>query len=517
MGLNPKISGALIVLIAMGALLFRLPQLDLRPMHGDEANQAVKAGHLLETSRYEYDPHDHHGPTLYYLTLLPAWISGTHSFADTTEFTYRIVPVLFGVGLILLLLLLRDALGHGAAVWAAMFIAVSPAFVFYSRYYIQEMLLVFFTLAAITCAWRYKNNPSIAWAAVTGLSLSLMHATKETAILAYAAMAAGLISLWIRDSVARTQALAYFRAIPRNHWLAFILPAIAASILLYSAFFTHLRGPLDSILTYGNYLQRADGAGLHDKPWHYYLGLLTYVHRGPGPWWSEGLILILAAAALLTIAFRYFAKSAVPNFILFLTVYTFALTTVYAVIPYKTPWSMLSFYNGIILLAAVSMAAALKRIPSTPLKALFLIPILAATAHLGLQSYRANFVYPADPRNPYVYAHTSSAFLKLVQRVDDIAAIHPDPPSMLIKIYQPDRDYWPLPWYLRKYDHVGYWDTPPANPEADIIIAAPGLRDELSERLQGEYAKEMQGLRPSVLRHVYIKQSLWDAFMATRQ
>ena len=55
MGLNPKISGALIVLIAMGALLFRLPQLDLRPMHGDEANQAVKAGHLLETSRYEYE------------------------------------------------------------------------------------------------------------------------------------------------------------------------------------------------------------------------------------------------------------------------------------------------------------------------------------------------------------------------------------------------------------------------------------------------------------------------------
>ena len=59
--------------VAAGAvvlgLAFRLAWLDLRPMHHDEANQAVRFGQLLETGEYRYDRNDHHGPTLYYLTL----------------------------------------------------------------------------------------------------------------------------------------------------------------------------------------------------------------------------------------------------------------------------------------------------------------------------------------------------------------------------------------------------------------------------------------------------------------
>ena len=25
-------------------------------------------------------------------------------------------------------------------------------------------------------------------------------------------------------------------------------------------------------------------------------------------------------------------------------------------------------------------------------------------------------------------------------------------------------DYWPLPWYLRAFDQIGYWQKPPAGP-----------------------------------------------------
>ena len=62
---------------------------------------------------------------------------------------------IFGIGLIGLLLLLTDGLGKTAVATAALLTAISPAMVFYSRYYIQEMLLVFFTLAALGCGWRY--------------------------------------------------------------------------------------------------------------------------------------------------------------------------------------------------------------------------------------------------------------------------------------------------------------------------------------------------------------------------
>src|SRR5512137_1494953 len=93
--------------VAAGAVVLglavRLASLDLRPMHHDEANQAVRFGQLLETGEYRYDRNDHHGPTLYYLTLPVARARGQATLASIDERTLRLVPALFGVGVILLL------------------------------------------------------------------------------------------------------------------------------------------------------------------------------------------------------------------------------------------------------------------------------------------------------------------------------------------------------------------------------------------------------------------------------
>jgi predicted membrane-bound mannosyltransferase len=40
-------------------------------------------------------------------------------------------------------------LGRAETLWAALYLAISPAMVFYSRYYIHEMLLVFFTAVLV--------------------------------------------------------------------------------------------------------------------------------------------------------------------------------------------------------------------------------------------------------------------------------------------------------------------------------------------------------------------------------
>ena len=64
------------VIIIIIALILRLPLLSERPMHGDEAVNAIKYSQLLETGVFEYDPTEYHGPTLYYLTLPASWISG---------------------------------------------------------------------------------------------------------------------------------------------------------------------------------------------------------------------------------------------------------------------------------------------------------------------------------------------------------------------------------------------------------------------------------------------------------
>ena len=93
-------AGALVAIALAAGLVFRLARLDARPMHHDEANQAVKFGALLERGEYRYDAHDHHGPTLYYLSLPAAKLRGQPTFASLDERTLRAVTAVFGAATI---------------------------------------------------------------------------------------------------------------------------------------------------------------------------------------------------------------------------------------------------------------------------------------------------------------------------------------------------------------------------------------------------------------------------------
>ena len=123
-----------VILIVCLAAAVRLPSLDLRPFHHDEANQAYRFGLLLDEGVYQYDAEDHHGPTLYYLTQPLAFLVGADSFAETSIVMYRLVPVIAGCVMILLLGLLRTALGRLGTLGAMVLLTFTPAFVFYSRF-----------------------------------------------------------------------------------------------------------------------------------------------------------------------------------------------------------------------------------------------------------------------------------------------------------------------------------------------------------------------------------------------
>ncbi len=505
---------ALILLVTAGALAFRLPGLARRPMHTDEAVNAVKCGLLFDRGFYRYDPIEYHGPTLYYFTLPLLWLSPYHNYAETEEAVYRLVPVAFGVGLILLLLLAGDGFGRPAAVCAGALTAISPAMVFYSRYYIMEILLVFFTFGAIAAGWRYAWSKRIGWAILAGVFLGLMQATKETAVVAYAAMGLAIAAKlgWRRwwGYPIRLGPL-----INRRHLAAALAAAVATAALFFSSFFSNPRGLPDAVRTYANYLDRgAGGPAVHNQPWHYYLKTLLFTQRLRGPWWTEGLILGLAIFGFVSVMVKTSAPEARAPLVRFVAFYTLFLTAAYAVIPYKTPWCMLGFLHGMILLAGVGAVVLVELIPTRPAKAVACLLLALAAYDLARQAYKQNFTFfQTDPRNPYVYAHTSPNLMALVQRAEDIARVAPEGHDMVIKIIAPESDYWPLPWYLRRFPNVGYWSAPPEAPDAAMVIAAIELRDSLEPRLRQDYFQETIGLRPSVLLVAYIRRDLWDAFM----
>lgn len=536
--------GALFVMVVVGAAALRLARLDNRPMHCDEANQALKFGDVLKLGYYDYDPEEHHGPSLSLLTLPIARLASAENLSELTEIHLRLVPAILGTVLIGLVWLLRDELGYAAALWASLLTALSPAMVFYSRYYVQEMLLVCFTFGAIVALWRYarylaprlNGGPRGAdrlwgrrafWLVLLGLSVGMMHASKETCIIALSAMA-----------VAAAVAMADLR---QAGWKPIVLSCLivlitagGSSALLFSTFLASRNEVVESYTAYSHYFARAAGegtAGLHDYPWYRYFQWLFWWRHNDGPVWTEAPI---AALALVGSAASVWGKGLTPrgrSMARFLGIYTALMTLVYCAIPYKTPWCALGLLHGMILTAGIGATVLVRVMPHWTLKAAAVLLILAAAGHLARQAWKASFVAFEDPDNPYVYAQTTSDVLDLTQRVREFAAVHPSGKDMSVQVICPDHDYWPLPWYFRDFTRVGLHDRMPDGPPARLIIIQAKLEPALIDHL---YVKQPPGqrhlyvpvprepegrdwqLRPNVPLRMYVRLDLWETYLAGR-
>jgi len=505
---------------AIVAAALRGPRLGERPMHNDEAVNGIKFGQLWDArvaklyGPFKYDPHEHHGPSLFYSTLAWAWLTRAPDLAHFSEARLRSVDVLYSLGLILLLPLVADGLGRRPVLWAGFLTAVSPAMVFYGRYFIHETLLVFFTFLALAAGWRYWRSRRPGWALLAGAGLGLMDATKETFVitLAAAALALALSRAWNRWlDASRLPVRGPPLSLP--HLAAALAVWLALAVVLFSSFFANAAGPLDSIRTYGSWLGRAGGGSPHVYPWTFYFHRLLWFHARKGPVCSEAMIAALALVGAASGFTRKRLGRADPGFIRFLALYTFALTAAYCLISYKTPWCALNFWHGTILLAGVGAAALIGglRRPVWQVAAMGLLA--AGMVQLGWQAWRASGPLAADPRNPYVFAHTWPDLLRLVDEVKALAQADPLGRRMPIKIIAPEGDFWPLPWYLRDFSGTRWSEALPPDPYAPVMIVSASLHaalDESKTHLMVGYFE----LRPQVFLELYVSSDLWRAYLA---
>jgi uncharacterized protein (TIGR03663 family) len=443
--------------IFAAALAFRIPELADRPMHADEAVLADKFGGLLQTGSFPYDPQDYHGPALAWLTLAPAWLSGAHRYADLTETMLRIVPALCGVLLVLMPLALWDGLGRWGAVAAAGLTAISPAMVYYSRYYIPEMLLTTLTGALIVCGYRYARAGKAAWAIAAGGCAGLMFITKETAVIAVACMLVALA--------------ATVRRKPSVTWPVVAAGAIAILIPVAALGFT------DGWRALMSYWQRGIHGSMHRHAWDYYLGLLVR---------NEGVIVAAAAVG---------ATRRNTGLVKFLAVYACAITLAYSLIPYKTPWCVLGPLDAMIFLAGAGVVRLVEWLPRRA-GVVLVIPL----AMLCFQAWRASFPLSSDPRNPYAYAHTGRDVYAIRDRLEGLGR------GLSVQVVS-SRNLWPLPWYLRAFPHVEWWRSlGPGYRPADVIIVTPEMEPALIH--------ELYEVPPPGSRDLY--RSIFDRYMELR-
>jgi hypothetical protein len=148
--------------------------------------------------------------------------------------------------------------------------------------------------------------------------------------------------------------------------------------------------------------------------------------------------------------------------------------------------------------------------------------MVAVTLHLASQVVISNFKYPTDPSNPYVYGHTAMDINHIIHRIREVASFHPEREDLYIQVICSEHDYWPLPWYLRDFKNVGWWDhVDIETPLAPLIVASPDMEGSLINKMYtvpptGEkflyvpLFEEGTVIRPGVEIKGYIRQDYWS-------
>jgi uncharacterized protein (TIGR03663 family) len=470
---RPAVLLILVLLIAGG---LRLSRLDIRPMHTDEAVHAIKFGALLEQGVYRYDRAEYHGPTLNYLTLVPAWLTGTRTLVEVDETTLRVVPAVAGLLLALLILVFEGRVSR-ASTLAALAAAVSPALVFYSRYYIQEMLLVLFSFTFLAFADRAVRSGRTRWAIASGAAAGLMYATKETSIITFGVALAAAVFTRLLTPGGRDRTVAALRGAV----LPFIASALVIILLFFSSFGTYPGGIVDAFSGFDVYFTRAGDPGPHVHPWYYYLSVLFWTKGSGFLLWTEGVVLLLG---LVGIGSAWNRRNSVTSdghrFRLFLAIFTVLLFAVLSLIPYKTPWVILTPYAGLVIMAGIGADWLLEKARGMQFAAAGIL--LLGGTHLFYESVAASFRSCEAPENPYVYAQTVSDARELSRRITGLNSDHPG--GLVVQTITPGHDYWPFPWYLRGISKTGWWGAMPDSlPAADVYIVSPGLEPALAASL----------------------------------
>ncbi len=449
----------LVLSIFIIAGLFRFTQLSNRPMHGDEAINAVMLSEVMETGQFDYNPNQHHGPIFYYTAALFSVFHGLWDFQEFSESFLRGITAFVGMILIWLVFGFRKSLKNNVALIAAGFMAVSPTIVYYSRYFIHEIFVVTMTFEFMVGGYQYHKTKNQSWLILSGLALGGMMAAKETWPIFLISMAGTFAILYYRNGL-RIQ-------IPKKRILLVIGIAFGTAFLFFSDFLQDTKHSTDFFSAFSPYLNRVADEGIHNHPWTYYLNILfPFGYSANSLHWAEGLLFI---AFLLNIRIKD-----QPVIICFLFWYSLILLAILSFIPYKTPWNILGVMPGIILVASYTIYHDLEK----PYVRNGVIGLLFG--FMLLQFYSFNFIYEADQVNPHVYAHPTKDVLTIESKIYEIS----DKVDVSVFVIASNDDYWPFPWYLRHLENVGYWNHIPKNVgDASIILLSPVLELELVKAL----------------------------------
>ena len=430
-----------------------------RTFHPDEANQAFTTGRLLETGRHTYQPHDHHGPTLYYAAAALQRAAGHADTASLDGTLLRCTPLVFAALALVFgffaLKRLTKSIFPGLVF--ALLLGTSPFFAFFATDFIQETLLACFLVMMFWAGTGYlcpgTKWKTGTWALFFGTATALAFATKETCLISFAAAAIAAVPF-----IVKRMSFDAVRARTRDGILA-ILGFLIIAFILYSDFGNDSHGVYNAFIAAPlSYLGRAagdatasTGANWHVHPWWQYF---RWLYDG-----NPSLLIVfpISVSCGAFAAWRRASKTTSWAF-RFTLCYALATLAIYSLIPYKTPWCAVQIEMPLVLASVLGLACAADALPRFKW-----IPLAVLSAFLLAFNVPALVRMNRDPdstANPCNYAAASPEVQELAQTVASAmsSATNHEPPFIAVAL--PAADTWPFPWYNRPYENMtGYWDS----------------------------------------------------------
>jgi predicted membrane-bound mannosyltransferase len=266
---------------------------------------------------------------------------------------------------------------------------------------------------------------------------------------------------------------------------------VSIIILAYTSIGKNPSGLYDFLRSIPLLLKRAGGSG-HEKPWNTYILWLLKPTELSFPFFGW-ITLVFATLG----AIRSFISNKNTFLIRTLVLYGILIFIIYSTTPYKTPWLMLEFLMPAVLVAGYGMASLWSSSSSTlnllSQRAITLLIVFL----LVRQTDRLCFRYTNESQNPFSYSSTSPDIARLVLRLNHVASFTDEHSPFIIAVVA--EDYWPLPWYLRSFSHVGYFSHLPETLEPRVVISSIAEAPRIAKQLGKEWIQEYVGLRDDIL------------------
>ncbi|NJP06673.1 MAG: TIGR03663 family protein [Chloroflexaceae bacterium] len=188
MGLTLEHAAYLLLAVLSGVL--HVWALGDRALHHDETLHAWYSWQLYQGHGHIHDPLLH-GPFLYYVGALVYWLFGDN---DTTA---RLGAALFGTVLPLLPFFVRRELGRPAALMAAVYLLISPTFLYVGRFIRHDIYSIVFEMLIFIAIVRYSSTHQRRWLYLGAAAFGFMITNQETSYLFVLMLVTPLLLLFL--------------------------------------------------------------------------------------------------------------------------------------------------------------------------------------------------------------------------------------------------------------------------------------------------------------------------------